>query len=95
MSVGEETSSYHQAGQLRLEEDQPGLLLPELWWHEGWSRMIHQQAGAQDQSEVGIDFSGNTDFVFCSQFIIKLGFLIHTDPFGTDCADRYYSFQSH
>ena len=57
--------------------------------------MIHQLASTQDQSEAGIDFFGNTDFVFCSQFIIKLGFLIHTDPFSTDCADRYYSFQSH
>ena len=57
--------------------------------------MIHQLASAQDESEVGIDFSGNTDFVFLRQFITKLRFLIHTDPFSRDCVDRYYSFQSH
>ena len=57
--------------------------------------MIHQLASAQDESEAGINFSGDTDFVFRSQFIIKLRFLIHTYPFSRDCVDRYYSFQSH
>ena len=79
--MGEETPSYHQAAQLRLEEDQAGLSILQSWWHEGGSRMIHELAGAQDESEVCVNFPGDTDVVLLRQLVRKLGFLIHTYPY--------------
>ena len=67
--MGEETPSYHQATQLRLEKHQAGLLILQSWWYKDWSRMIYELSSAQDEPEAGVSFLGDTDAVLLCEYV--------------------------